>query len=374
MEETPKRAITEPPTGGVVKGPREGFIEDIETNVALIEKRIKKDLKFKELTIGRYTKTKIKLAYIESIADEEVAENIEKKLKKIDIDGVIDSYYLVEFLQERTYSFVKQVSADEKPDSVCAKLLEGRVAILVDGSPIVLCVPYLLLEDLQASDDYYSNHTSASLSRAIRFFGALIAILLPALYIALKLHHFALVPLPALLALIGDGGGSALSPMFETIGALILFEIIMMATLSMPKNLGAPIGIVGAIVLGDTAVNSGLISGSTVLVCAIASVTSFCIPNLSSQISLLKFTACFIGAFFGLFGIMLALIVFVIYVCGLNNFGTPILAPFAPHIKEDAKDGILKSALPEMVMRPKSIPNKNPVRAKIKQRSEDKNG
>jgi spore germination protein KA len=360
-KEKPKRSINEPPTQSVVKGPREGFIEDIDTNVQLVLKRLKSsDLKIQEMEVGRYTQTKVKVMYLENIADGKIVDKIVKRIKGIDIDGIIDSYYILQFLQEKKSFLFRQVGGDEKPDITTSKLLEGRVAIFVDGSPIVLSVPYILFEDIQNSDDYYTNAAGVSLRRFIRIVGAAISIVLPGIYIAMQLYHYSIVPHNTLQTLAESVSSTPFPPMVEVILVLILFEILYEAALRMPRHLGTATSLIGALILGETAVRAGLISPPAVLVAALSGIMMYIIPNLAPQISLLRFFFCILGGIMGLYGIIIGTIVLCVYMTSLDAYGAPLLSPYAPYVKNDLKDGIIKKEVSEMKTRPRSwkVPNK----------------
>jgi len=355
--EVPKRAITEPPTQSVIKGPREGFIEHIDTNLELLKRRIKDDkLVLENLTVGRRTKTRVVVAYLSDIADPEIAQKVIKRIGEIDIDGIIDSYYILQFLQNKKSWLFRQVGGDEKPDITSAKLLEGRVAIFVDGSPIVLSVPYILFEDIQNSDDYYTNAVGVSLRRLIRIIGAGVSILLPAIYVAMQLYHYNIVPLVTMKTLMESVENVPFSPMVEVLLVLILFEILYEASLRMPKHLGTATSLVGALVLGgETAVRAGLISSPAVLVGALAGIMMYIIPNLAPQISLLRFFFVILAGMLGLYGIVAGVIVVVVYMCGLDSYGAPLLSPYAPLVRNDLKDGIIKTEIQGMKTRPESF-------------------
>ena len=345
-----------------------GFIEDAEANLQMIKARIKhKDFKFTELTVGRYTRTRVVVAYLDSVADPKSVEKVHQRIKEINIDGIVDSNYIAGFLQDEKVKMFRQVGSDEKPDIIAAKLLEGRIAVFVDGSPQVLTVPYILFEDVQQSDDYYAMSASVSLRRFIRLAGCVIAILLPGFYIAVQLYHYSIMPLNMLIAITGTSQSSPFSPMIEVLFVLVLFEILYEASLHMPKHISSVTGIVGALVLGDTAVRAGLLTPPAVLVAAMSVITMYIIPDLASQISLLRFVFALVGGILGLYGIVLAGLLLIIYLASLDSYGAPYLAPYAPYIKEDTKDGIFKSDIREMKTRPKSIPNIN----KTRQRNEE---
>ncbi|MCL2755669.1 MAG: spore germination protein [Firmicutes bacterium] len=360
----PARGIAEPPTNSVVIGPREGFTENLVVNIGLIRKRLKTpDLVFENNVNGKYSGTNVTIMYIKSIACQKMVDDVIKRIKDISIDGVLDSFYIMQYLQNESFNIFRQVGNSEKPDVVASKLLEGRVAIIVDGSPIVLTVPYILLEDLQAADDYYTNNTIVTVRRFIRLIGGILAITLPALYLSLQLYHYNIVPLNTLFVITNSVENTPFSPMLEIIVVLILFEIMYEASLRMPRHLGAATSLVAALVLGGTAVEAGLMSAPAVLVAALSLITMYILPNLAPQISILRFAFVIIGGILGLYGVVMASVLLVIYLASLDNFGVPILAPFAPNIKSDSKDSIIMSNIKDRHRRPSSIPNKNKVRA-----------
>lgn len=354
------RIPSEPPTSAVIHGPREGFVEDITTNLSLIRKRLKtKELKIEQLVVGRETKTEVRVCYLNNIAKHEIVEKIIEKLKKIDIDGIIDSSYLASFLGDNTGSLFKQVGTSEKPDITVAKMLEGRIAIVVDGSPFVLTLPYLYIEDLQSSNDYYMSPAHATFMRFIRCIGLLGAILLPGLYVALLVYHYEIIPIKLLITITNSVQGIPLPPFIEILFITLMFECLYEASLRMPRYIGLALSIVGAIILGDTAVKAGLISSPGVLVVAVAGMLSYTVPDQSAQISILRVVFTIIGGIFGLFGLILGGMVLIAYLASMTSYDTPYLAPMSPFIIPDQKDGIIKQSLTKQKMRPRSIPNQN---------------
>lgn len=357
------RPPVEPPTSAVTRGPREGFVEDIMTNSVLIRKRFKTpDFVFEQIILGKYTNTAIKIAYIKSIADPKVVEILKQKLSKIKIDGIIDSNYIVELLGTKRHYVFRQVGQSEKPDIIAAKLLEGRVAVLVDGSPIVLTVPFCLIEDLQSSNDYYSSPMRASITRFMRFFGITLAILLPGAYVAILSYHYNIIPIKFLVNIANSIQGIPLSPFLEVLFIIFLFEMLYEASLRMPRYLGLALSVVGALVLGDTAVNAGLVSPPAVMLVALTGVMSYTVPEQSQQISFLRLIFTVIGGILGLFGIVLGTIFLIAYLSNLDSFGTSYLSPMSPYIKNDQKDAFIKVPAGAMKERPKSIPNINSKR------------
>lgn len=367
-----ERAVEEPPTSTVLKGPRAGFVENLKTNLSVLRKILATpNLRTINMIVGKHTQTSISIVYIDSIADMGVVKKVQDKISLIDIDGVIDSFYVGQFLEEHKNSIFKQIGSSEKPDVTAAKLLEGRVAIIVDGSPIVLTVPFIYVEDLQSGDDYYSNHARATFLRCLRIAGIFVTILIPALYIAIVLHHYKAIPLKFLITIVNTTMGLPLTPFAEILFVLLLFEILYEASLRMPKYLGLALSIVGALILGDTAVKAGLISPPAVMIVAISGLTIYCIPDQAPQLYVLRLLFTFAGAMLGFFGIT-ALILFIIaYLCDFDNYGSAYFAPLAPFIENDMKDALYKADITKIKTRPKSIPNN---RKNLHRQGEGKNG
>lgn len=359
------RYPSEPPTSAVIQGPREGFVEDINSNISLIRKRMRSnEFVVEDMTLGQETNTQIKICYLHNVAKPTIIQEIKEKLKKIKIDGIVDSSYIAAFLGHNRHSLFKQIGTSEKPDMIAAKVLEGRVAIFVDGSPIVLTIPFLLFEDLQSSDDYYSVPAKATFLRWLRLFGAILAIMLPGIYVSLLIYHYQIIPIKFLITIANAIEGIPLPPFLEILFIIFLFEILYEASLRMPRYLGLALSIVGALILGDTAVKAGLISPPAVLIIAITGVMSYTIPEQSAQITLLRLIFTFIGGALGLFGITAGSMVLIVYLSNMNNYQTPYLAPFGPFIPADQKDGLIKSPITSQINRPESIPNINKRRLK----------
>lgn len=361
------RGVEEPPTSAVIYGPREGFVESIKINLGLIRKRLPTtSLKITEMDIGKYTKSKVMVCYLKDIANKKVVKKIIQRLNKINIDGILDSHYLVSFLEERKGSIFKQIGKTEKPDIAVAKMLEGRVVILVDNSPIVLTLPFVVLEDLQNSDDYYQRSFRVGIKRFLRVISVIMSILLPGTYVSIQLYHYRIIPLKFLVSIINSTQGIPFTPFLEMLFVILLFEILFEASLRMPRYIGMALSVVGALVLGDTAVKAGLISSPTVMIIALTGISFYTIPEQTSQISVLRILFTIIGGGIGLFGIIGAGAMLVTYLVEFNAYGSPYLAPYAPYIKSDLKDGIFKKETISINTRPKSIPNANTVRKKSK--------
>ncbi len=366
-----KRAITEPPTSAVIKGPREGFVESLPVNISLMRRRIKSPhLIFENMTIGKYSQTPIAICYMQGIADNGLVKKIKNKLKDISIDAVLDSSYVAKFLGEHKASLFKQVGNTEKPDILSAKILEGRVAIFVDGSPIVLTLPYLLIEDFQSPSDYYNSPYSATVARCLRLFSVIISLLLPAFFVAAELFHLQLIPLSFLLTIVNSIKGIPLSPSYEMFFTLLIFEILNEASVRMPRYVGMVVSIVGGLVLGETAVNAGIISAPTLMIVAFSGICLFTVPELEQVFSLIRMVLLIIGGSIGGYGLILALCLMIIYMVSFENYRTPLMAPFSPLITADLKDGFYKGFLLEQHHRPLSFPNKNKRRMRGKKQGD----
>ena len=318
----------------------------------------------KNLTIGRYSQAKVCIAYLDGIANKKVVKQVENKLRKVDIDGVIDTFYLSKFLESRPNSLFKQVGNAEKPDIVAGKMLEGRVAVMLDGSPIVITVPYIILEDLQNSNDYYTNHHYASLIRVVRLIGFLLSVISSGAYLALRLFHFNVLPTKFLITIADTTQAIPFTPFIELLFITLLFQILYEVSLRLPSYLGLATSIVGALILGDTGVNAGLISPPGVIVIALSKIAVYTMPEQAPQITTLQLIFLILGGSLGLLGIIAGLVYLINYLNKIDSFGVPYLAPYSPRIQSDLKDGLFKQPLTMMKKRPGFLLTKNRTRQK----------
>lgn len=361
------RAISEPPTGLSIKGPRNGFNESIKSNLSLIRRYLKSsDLKVENFQKGKYTKTDIALIYIEGIVKNGLVEKIRKKLEKIDIDGIPDSSYVAKFLNERKTSLFKQSGSTERPDVLMERLLEGRIGIIVDGSPFVITLPYLMLEDLQASEDYYISPYRANLVRALRVIAILFSIFLPGIFVAVQLFHLQLIPLNFLLTIVNSIKEIPLSPSVEMFFVLMIFEILNETSVRMPKYVGMALAVVGALVLGETAVNAGIVSTPAILIMAISGISIYAIPELVETTSVLRLICLIVSGSLGAYGIILFVAFTICYLCSMDNYGVPYTAPYSPFIANDMQDSIYMNNVIGMTKRPESIGSPNQRRQNFK--------
>ena len=359
------RSVAEPPTSAVLYGPRVGFCENLKTNLNLVRHILSTPhLARKSIKVGRITHTDISVVYLDNVADKKIVKQIVHTLEKIDIDGIIDSYYIVQYLAQYKYSIFKQIGITEKPDILCAKMLEGRVGILVDGSPIALTLPFVLIEDFQASNDYYQNSKRATFVRFIRILSIFMSIYVPAMYVAVQLFHYKAIPLKFLTTIINSTQGLPFTPFAEMLFILLLFDILYEASLRMPSYLGLAMSIVGALILGDMAVKAGLVSPPAVTVMALSGITIYTIPDQVSQLSLLRLLFVIVGGTLGFFGITILTLYFIIYLNDFDSYSAPYLSPMSPVSFKDMKDSVIKSDISKMTTRPQSISTINKTRQK----------
>lgn len=360
-----KRAVAEPPTSNIMQGPREGFVEDLKTNLALLERRLRTaKLAIEKMKVGRISQTSVAVVYLANVADKNVVKKIKDRISKIDIDAVIDSNYVRAFVEERPMSIFSQSAVSEKPDVICAKMLEGRVAIIVDGSPMVITFPFLLIEDFQSGEDYYQRSAFSTFLRIVRFLGVITAIFLPGLYVALQVFHYNIIPMRFVLTLMSSVSGIPFRPLSETVFVILLFELIREAGIRTPRAVGMAMSIVGALVLGETAVNAGIISSPAVMIVALSSLSLYTVPNQVGTMSVLRIIFTLLGGAGGLYLIMSGATFMALYLTSIDSFGTPYLSPFAPISIDDMKDSLMRVSLPRMKNRPTSLPNINKRRQK----------
>lgn len=358
-----KRSITEPPTSSVLKGPRTGFVEEIAVNVSLIRRRLKtKDLIIQSLSVGKYTQTSVAVCWISSITDQKLVDNVIKKISEINIDAIIDSSYISMLIEDNKLSLFSQVGSQEKPDIVVAKMLEGRIAIVVDGSPMVLTLPYLLIESFQDSEDYYRRNRRASFVRFLRLFGLLLALILPAAYVAVQEYQYQWLPLKFMITIINATNGVPFSPTYEMFMVLIIFDVLNEASVRMPRFVGMALSIVGAIVLGETSVQAGLLSSPAVLIMALSAIGMYTTPTNMGTFSLIRLIFLASASLFGIFGLIVACLVFVSSITSLKSFGVDFTAPYSPFIDTDLQDGFIKRSIDNITIRPKSLPQHNKKR------------
>lgn len=359
------RGISEPESETVVRGPRDGFTENLRTNATLLRRRIKTSrLKFEAMEIGLLTKTVVNIAYIQGIANEKVVEEVRNRLQRIDVDSILESGYIEELIEDSPFSIFPQINATERPDRVVSGLLEGQVAILVDNTPFGLLAPVTFPQFLQAAEDYYLRYPLVLFMRLLRFVSLNISLLLPSVYIAVTTYHQEMLPTPLLISIAAAREGVPFPALVEALAMEFTFEILKEAGVRLPRQVGQAVSIVGALVIGDAAVTAGLVSPAMVIVVSLTAISSFTIPNYtgSTTIRLLRFPIMLLAGTLGFYGIMVALMALLIHLCSLRSFGVPYLSPLAPLSLRDLKDTFIRVPWWAMFTRPRLIGTREPAR------------
>lgn len=357
------RSVEEPPTSSVIRGPREGFNEDLRTNISLLRRRLKTpDLVFDVIKVGKYSSTSVAVAYIKTVADEGIVSQIKDKISRINIDGILDSAYISAFLESNRRTVFSQVGNTEKPDIAAGKMLEGRICVIVDGSPAVLTLPYVFVESFQDSGDYYGLTERRNILRVLRVASFVMAIFLPGLYVAMLLFHYDMLPTDFLLTIINARSGIPMNPMLELIVTMLLFEILQEASVRMPRYIGSALSIVGALILGETAVKAGTISSPAVMISAVSAITIYNVPEQADIVNMMRFVFTLLGGFMGFFGLIAGAVLLALHMLSLNSFGVSYMAPYAPLYDNDKQDALLMKPVTQRFMRPESIPTKNRIR------------
>ncbi len=343
------REIGEPDTEAVIRGPREGFVENIKVNTVLIRKKIRDtELKVENMRIGSRTKTLIEICYIKGLAREETVEEVKRRLKAIQTDAILESGYIEEFIEDKPSSILATITNTQKPDIVAARILEGRVAILVDGTPHVLTVPHLFVENIQVNEDYYQRYYIGTFSRLIRVIAIFISILLPGLYVALQTFHAEMIPTVLVVSMAGAREGIPFPSIIEAFIMTFAFELLRESGVRLPRPIGSAISIVGALIIGEAAVNAGLVGAPMVIVTALTGISSFIVPSLTEAMTIYRFILLFLGGSMGLYGITCGLYIIIIQALSLESFGIPYMETFAPFRVRSMQDTILRFPLRRM--------------------------
>lgn len=363
------RSVSEPSTETVIRGPHEGFVETLRFNTVLIRRKIRSPkLKMVHRTIGTLTQTSVVVSYIEGVATPGVVQEVLDRLERIEldsIDGILESGYIEELIEDSSFSPFPQAQYTERPDVVAANLLEGRVAILVDGTPFVLIVPAVFAQFMQASEDYYIRFMMSSAIRALRYVFLFVALLLPSLYVAIVTFHQEMLPTNLLLSVAASREGVPFPAFVEAMMMEITFEILRESGIRLPKTIGQAVSIVGALVIGESAVRAGLVSAPLVIVVSVTGISSFAIPryNAAIAIRMLRFPLIFLAGFLGLFGIVAGLCGILIHLCSLRSFGVPYLTPLAPLNWQVLRDVFIRAPHWWRRQRPRLVGQLNPIRS-----------
>jgi len=350
------KAISEPDAEKSLRGSHEGFTESILVNTSLIRRRIKNsDLKFKFQVFGTRSNTKACICYIDSLVDKKILDELNRRLSIIDLDGVLDSNYIVEIIKDSKLSLFKTVGVTERPDSVAGKLLEGRIAILVDGSPEVLTVPYLFIENFQASDDYYVNFYFSSIGRILRVLSFFITMSIPAVYLALIDFHKEMIPTSLAVSIVQSRLGVPFPSIVECMLMLLIFEIIREAGMRMPSNIGQALSLVGALVIGEAAVTANIISAPVIIIVATTAITGLINTKIKGASITIRFIFIILASVIGLYGYVFGIIGLIIHLLSIKSFGVNYTSQMTSINMQDAKDIFVRAPWWYMKKRPNFI-------------------
>lgn len=356
------RGIEEPVTESVVRGPREGFVEDLVVNISLLRRRIRNpNFTMIDYRIGRQTKRDLALVYVNGIANPKLVQEVQSRIERIDIDDAPESGHIEQLIEDNPWSPFPQIQNTERPDKVVASLLEGRVAILLDGTPFILLAPVTFPMLLQAPDDYYDRWLVGSLLRFLRYLLTISALFLPSLYIALVSYHQGLIPSKLAISITASREGVPFPTIIEALLMEITIEVLREAGIRLPKPIGQAVGIVGGLVIGQSAVQAGIVSPIMVIVVSFTAISSFAIPSYSAAISIriLRFAMMVAASVLGLYGIVLAVLLICSHIVRLKSFGVNYAGAFVHYKPSDWKDSLFRLPMFMMKLRPQFLRTKN---------------
>lgn len=360
-----KRSITEPSTQLAIRGPKDSFTETLRTNTALIRRRIKSpNLWLETMKIGTVTQTDVGIMYIKGIANEKIVDEIKERLNRIDIDSIQGSGYIEQLIEDQTWTTFPTTFHSERPDVVTSHLLEGRIAILVDGSPFVLTAPAIFIQFFQAPDDYYSRFDISTGIRFLRILSFFIALIGPSIYIAATTFHQEMIPTTMAIAIAAQRENVPFPAFVEALIMEVTFEILREAGLRLPRAVGQAVSIVGALVIGQAAVQAGFVSPVMVIVVSITAIANFSTPVFAMAIAarMLRFVLMGLSTILGFYGIMLGLMFMAIHLCALRSFGIPYMMPLAPFNIKNQQDVFVRFPVWAMKNRPMFISKGNMAR------------
>lgn len=360
------RAISEPEGEKVIVGPRDGFTEGILMNLCMIRRRIRSEnLKMVYKTMGRQSSTAVCVCYIEGIVNKEILDELYSRLDKIDMDCILDSNYISEYITEKSAFSYPTAGHTERPDIVTSQLLEGRIAIFVDGTPMVLTVPYLFIESLQINEDYYRDSAYGSFTRLLRILGYVLSVIIPGVYVAVVAYHHEILPISLMINISAERRGVPLPASVECFVMLICFDILREAGIRMPSQVGQALSIVGALVIGQAAVEAKLVAAPMIIVVALTGITALTVPKLFMPGVIGRYFILLLSAMFGLYGTLVGMVIMVTDLLNLKTMGVPYIMFPKNLSKQTIKDSFVRSKIPDMLTRYSPLSN-NRVRAKRK--------
>lgn len=353
-----KRKTGEPTNEPNIKGAKECFTETLNDNKAMLHRRIKSpSLKIKQFKIGNQIKTSVAVCYLESAVDMRLVADVESRILSAPIDEVCDYGEIAAFLDSGIKSYFTAVGNTERPDTLCSKLSEGRVAVLVDGSPYAMYVPYLFTDSFSTVDDYNNRPFYATFNRLLKYFSFVISVILPGFYVAVGTYHQELLPPSLMYTVAAAEASTPFSLMQEAVMVLILYEIMREAGLRLPKAIGHAVSIIGALVIGDAVVNAGLVGTPMLVVVAVTAIASYVIYPLYESISVLRIIFILLGGFTGIYGVMLGVCTLCVNITSLNPYGVPYSSPISPLSKKNAADVFYRADWKKLIKRNVRVQN-----------------
>jgi spore germination protein KA len=355
------RSISDPTNETSLRGPRDGFVEDLDVNISLLRRKIKdSNLSVEKLVVGRRTQTDLALVYIKDLVDTEVLDELRERINAVDVDSIIGIGVLQQFIEENTYSIFPMHLATERPDKVTGNIMEGRIAVILNGTPFVITIPSVFIEFFHTVEDYYEKTISTNFIRLLRILCVLIVITLPSIYLTLIKYNAELIPVEFVIPVVESRIGISLSPFMEILILEMLMEILREGGLRLPSKIAQTLSIVGGIIIGNAAVQSKMVSPTTLLVIGITVISSFLVPTVDMSISIrmLRFPMLFLSNALGILGIATGYTFLIIHLSSLENFGVPYMA----FNKNDLKDTFIRAPLWKMNARPSIISDKNITR------------
>ncbi len=359
------RAIERSNTQVNIEGPQDAFVENIADNLTLVRRRIRdNNLRFENMTVGARERARVVVGHIEGLADPGILAEVKRRINTVEIDGMFSPEYLQEYIKDNKWTPFSTIMKSERPEKIVACLLEGRIAVFIDNYPFVSVMPVSFAMSLQAGDDYYQSFYYGTFLRFIRYFAVLVTLLLPSFYIALITHHWEMMPTILALSILAGREGITFPPLIEALAMEFTFEILREAGIRLPKAVGQAVSIVGALVIGQSAVQAGLVSPSIVIVVAFTGIASFAIPDYHASIPmrLLRFPLIIAAGLLGIPGLVGGLLMIWGHMVSLTSFGVPYMTPFMPLQVKDLKDTIFRFPRWAMINRPQGVPDMDPDR------------
>lgn len=358
------RGISEPQDERILQGPREGFEEAALLNIAMLRRRLQTpDFCTEMLRVGRRTNTLVFICYLDTLTDSKMLSKIKKQIKNLDIDGIIDSNYITEQIKDHRYSPFKTTGSTERPDIVAARLLEGRIAIIVDGSPVAVTIPYLFSENFQSDEDYYINYLVSNIGRVIRYICFMLAISLPSVFIAVSVFHRELLPTSLAIAISELRAGVPFSPLTECFILIFIFEVLKETGIRMPQSLGHALSIVGGLVVGQAAVDSRIISAPILIIIALSGISGLMVPRLKGAVFYLRIILVLFSSFLGLYGYIAGITIILMHILSLSSFGVDYTVSLQKINYQSLKDTLFRGSWRSMKTRP--LFNRNKIRMEV---------